>query len=73
MKDKSQIIDMVKNEEGVYTTREEFIELHHKKTFVEEAIGEGILGGLYRFFNRDTLFGENRFSDVSEADKRRYG
>ncbi|MFA5070870.1 MAG: hypothetical protein WC511_00690 [Candidatus Pacearchaeota archaeon] len=84
-KDKSQVIDMIKNKEGVYvvnegTTREEFFErvyqedrFKKKKTFMEEAIGEGILGGLYRFFSQDILSGENKFSDVSEADKRRYG
>ena len=74
--DKSQAINMVEDGEGVYITREEFLkDIHSKKdkTFVEEAIGEGFLGGLYRFFTQETIFGENKSSDVSEADKRRYG
>jgi len=73
MKDELKIIDMVKNKEGIYITREEFDILHPKNTFLEEAIGEGILGRLYRFFNKDIVFGEDKSSGVSEADKRRYG
>lgn len=74
--DKSQVIDMIEYGEGVYITREEFLErcrLKKDKTFVEEAVGEGILGKLYRFFKQDVIFGEDRSDNVLEADKRRYG